>query len=109
MHLAVRAAFEANNTRIVKCLLLKGASRKIRDHKGRRPIDFLTEGKDPGITDELHSLLKQPKYCSCYMIRTPLMKMSKSPTTLILFYFLFIISHLLILFYGMPCNLLIYA
>ena len=106
LHLAVRSSFETNNTRIVKCLLLKGADRSIKDAKGRRPVDFLSEGRDPALTAELRSLLKKPKFCTCYMIRTPLVKMRKSPTTLILFYLQFLISHIFILLYGMPCNAL---
>jgi ankyrin repeat protein len=40
LHLAVKSADYLRSNRMVRILLIKGANRNLRDHRGRRPIDI---------------------------------------------------------------------
>lgn len=63
LHLAVKSADHFPSTRSIKELLIKGASRTIRDSKGRRPIDMLGELGDNRLKNELYILLSRNKNC----------------------------------------------
>jgi ankyrin repeat protein len=41
LHLAIKSVEALNSTRPVRSLLIRGASRNIRDKAGRRPIDVV--------------------------------------------------------------------
>ena len=46
LHLAVRSAEHWPNTRAIKELLIKGASRSMTEETGLRPVDLIEEIKD---------------------------------------------------------------
>jgi ankyrin repeat protein len=43
LHLAVKKSEDLQSTRPIRALLIKGASREVRDKLDRRPIDLLDE------------------------------------------------------------------
>ena len=45
LHLAVRFVEQSENTRSVRLILMRGASKNIEDIMGRKPIDIVTEIK----------------------------------------------------------------
>lgn len=99
LHLAVKAVNELNTTRPVRALLISGASRNKRDSSGRRPIDLISEVEDSKLRHELKEILKPPSSWSCLMLKTPLMKVSKRPTTMIFYLLLaFVFFSMLLLF-----------
>ena len=92
LHLAVKAVNELNTTRPVRGLLISGASRKKEDLLNRKAIDFVSEVDDSNLQRELKEILKNPSSCSCLMLKTPLKKVNKRPTTL--FFYLLIVLFL---------------
>ena len=57
LHLAVKSAEHFPNTRSIKELLIKGASRTIRDTHGRTPVDMIKEVGNIRLRQELSTLL----------------------------------------------------
>lgn len=49
-------------------------------------------------------MLKNPRGCSCFMIKTPLKLMTKSMTTPLFFIFMILLSYLLLLLLVFPCK-----
>ena len=49
-------------------------------------------------------MLKNPRGCSCFMIKTPLKLMKKSVTTPLFFIFMIILSYVLMLLLVFPCK-----
>jgi ankyrin repeat protein len=45
LHLAVRFVDQSENTRSVRLILLRGASKTVKDKNGRMPIDLIPEIK----------------------------------------------------------------
>lgn len=97
LHLAVKAVNELNTTRPVRALLISGASRNSEDLIGRKPIDLVDEIDDPRLKTELKDILKKPSSLSCLMLKTPLRKVRKRPTTM-LFYILLALVLFAVLF-----------
>lgn len=62
LHLAVRSADHFPNTRSIKELLIKGASRDITEENGLKPIDLVDEIEDEQKKRELTELLKDPGF-----------------------------------------------
>ena len=85
LHLAVKSVETLGSTRPVRSLLIRGASRQVRDHKGQRPVDYALEFEPGVLRNELIGLLKEPKSCSCFMLKAPLKLMRKSPGTSLFF------------------------
>ena len=69
LHLAIDYAEKEQNTRLVKILLLKGADRHAKNNEGKEPAEMV---KDSDMRDELLSILSQPCFLSCVMLRMPL-------------------------------------
>lgn len=63
LHLAVKSADHFPSTRSIKELLIKGASRTLRDNKGRKPIDMVKDLNDSRLKNELYNLLSRNKTC----------------------------------------------
>ena len=53
LHLAVKSAEHFPSTRSIKELLIKGASRNIRDNFGRKPIDMSVEINDARLRQDI--------------------------------------------------------
>ena len=87
LHLSVVSSEYAKSTRCTKLLLLRGARRDTRNNNGHRPIDLV---KTSSVEGDLRSMLKNPKYCSCLMLKLPPTKVTKSPSTAIFFVFLLV-------------------
>lgn len=49
-------------------------------------------------------MLKNPRGCSCFMIKTPLKLMKKSVTTPLFFIFMIILSYVLMILLVFPCK-----
>lgn len=105
LHLAVKAVNELNTTRPVRALLISGASRKKEDLLKRKPIDFVTEVEDAKLQHELKEILKNPSSCSCLMLKTPLKKVSKRPTTLLFYLFIALVLYALLFLFLFPTTL----
>lgn len=102
LHLAVKAVNELNTTRPVRALLISGASRKSKDSIGRRPIDLVSEVQDQKLRKELKEILKQPSSWSCLMLKTPLMKVKKRPTTMLFYLLLALIFYAVVFLFIFP-------
>jgi hypothetical protein len=49
-------------------------------------------------------MLKEPKECACFMLKTPLKLMKRSATTPLFFVGLIIANYLLLLLFVFPCK-----
>lgn len=78
LHLAIKSVAELGSTRPVRTLLVRGASREARSKDQRTPADLITHIPDPFLKNELKVMLKEPKVCSCFMVKTPLKLLRKS-------------------------------
>jgi ankyrin repeat protein len=105
LHLAVKAVNDLNTTRPVRALLICGASRKSQDKIGRKPIDMIDEVEDPKLKSELKEVLKNPSSLSCLMLKTPLRKVRKKPTTMLFYIFLALVLNILLFFFIFPTTL----
>ena len=54
------------------------------------------------LQNELYSMLKEPKGCTCLMLKTPLKLMRKSKKTPLFFLFLIMLNYLILLFMIFP-------
>ena len=86
LHLAVRSAEHFPNTRAIKELLIKGASRTITEENGLKPVDLIDEIRENDqLKDELKILLdKQPTHLPCCHFRQPMQKIEQNNKTLAL-------------------------
>ena len=85
LHLAVVSSETVKESRCVKILLLKGSKRENENKNGQKAIDLVKNGYMKG---ELLSILKDTSYCTCMMLKVPLTKVERSPSTLVFFLFL---------------------
>ena len=86
LHLAIRSAEELRSTRMVKHLLIRGASRDIRDNNGRLPADVADEISFPELREEIKDILEPPSaLVELFMIRTPMKKLNPSLRPIILY------------------------
>ena len=53
-------------------------------------------------------MLKNPRVCSCFMIKTPLKLMRKSVTTPLFFLSMIALSYILMLLFVFPCKIHIF-
>lgn len=81
LHLAIRTVGELNTTRPVRSLLLKGASRKAVTNKGESCTDLIKDNVAQHQLQELHQMLKEPKYIECFMMKTPMVPLRKNHKT----------------------------
>lgn len=100
LHLSVILSCRTGNTRNVKLLLLKGASRDVRNNDSYRPIDLVNT--DVNKAGELRSLLQKPTVLSWCMLKPPLSKLQKNENTVIFFLVLLTILIVLSFFYVIP-------
>ena len=105
--MAVRSADQFPNTRSIKELLIKGASRDIADENGLKPIDLVDEVEDEAKRKELKELLKDPGfYIPCCHIRQPMKKIEPNNKTLACFIVLSWGTYLMLLAFVHPCKCL---
>ena len=62
-----------------------------KDSIGRKPADLASEVNDLKLRKELKEILKPPSSWSWLMLKTPLTKVKKRPTTMIFYMFLFLL------------------
>ena len=105
LHLAVKAVNDLNTTRPVRALLISGASRKVEDKINRKPIDLIDEVDDPKLKIELKEILKTPSSLGCLMLKTPLRKVSKKPTTMLFYIFLALLLNSVLFLFIFPTTL----
>ncbi|CDW75651.1 dhhc zinc finger domain containing protein [Stylonychia lemnae] len=102
LHLAVKSVEQLRSTRPVRSLLIRGSSRNARDKQGRKPVDLVDQISIPSLQQELRSMLKEPKGCTCFMIKTPLKLMRKSASTPTFFLGLILINYILLFLFVLP-------
>lgn len=86
LHLAVRSAEHFPTTRSIKELLIKGASRDIKEENGLKPIDLVAEIENEALRIELTQLLKKPGfYLPCCHFKQPIQKIEPNNNTLVCF------------------------
>jgi palmitoyltransferase ZDHHC13/17 len=95
LHLSVILSCKTGNTRNVKLLLLKGASRDVINNDDYKPIDLVNS--DVQKAAELKSLLQNSSFLSCCMLRAPLTKLRKNERTVV--FFLILVSLLIFFSY----------
>lgn len=105
LHLAVKSVDALKSTRPVRSLLIRGASRDAKDKQGRKPVELLEQVTNPVLQNELRHMLKKPRVCSCFMIKTPLKLMRKSLSTPLFFMGLITLSYILLLLCVFPCKI----
>jgi palmitoyltransferase ZDHHC13/17 len=105
LHLAVKAVNDLNTTRPVRALLICGASRKSEDKIKRKPIDLIDEVEDPKLKNELKDILSNPSSFSCLMLKTPLRKVSKKPTTMLFYMLLALVLFAILFIFIFPTTL----
>jgi ankyrin repeat protein len=107
LHLAVKSVETLKSVRPVRSLLIRGASRNVKDKNGRTPADLIKScmsEPEGGLAYELRSMLQEPRDCSCLMIKTPLKLMRKSPRMTIMFSIIISLSYLIMLVFIFPCK-----
>ena len=68
---------------------MRGASREIRDNKGKKPVDLALNIKCENLQKELKNNLEEDKKCDCLGLTTSLKKTEKSikmPITFLCFF-----------------------
>jgi palmitoyltransferase ZDHHC13/17 len=83
LHLSVILSCRTGNTRNVKLLLLKGASRNVENNDQYRPIDLINS--EVTKAGELRQLLKNASFFSWCMLKPPLTKLRKNERTVAFF------------------------
>ena len=110
LHLAVRSADHFPNTRSIKELLIKGASRSITEENGLKPIDLVDEIEDEQKRRELLELLKEPGfYIPCCHFRQPMKKIEPNNNTLACFLVLTWGTYIALLAFVHPCKFIFYV
>ena len=100
LHLSVILSWKTGNTRNVKLLLLKGASRNISNNDNYIPIDLISS--ENTNTKELKGLLKSPTFLSWWMLKPPLTKLTKNERTVVFFILLLVLLMFLSFSYVVP-------
>jgi ankyrin repeat protein len=79
LHLAVKSAEELKNSRPIRALLFRGASKDIRDNQENLPIDIAKDIKSITLRNEIIGYLNNNGgILDCCMLKTPLRKVEKS-------------------------------
>ena len=105
LHLAVRSADHFPNTRSLKELLIKGASRDIKENSGKKAIELVSEVEDEQKRKELTELLKEPGfYIPSSHIRQPMQKTNPSNKTLVCFVVMAWGTYLSLMAFVYPCK-----
>jgi hypothetical protein len=88
---------EIGHTRILRFLLVRGASRDAEDKFDRKPIDLVSDNiTSPKLQREVRNVLKEPSWTSEYlMTRTPLKKLKKNWKGVFAYFMLFWVTYLL--------------
>ena len=100
LHLSVILSWKSGNTRNVKLLLLKGASRDIENNDNYVPIDLVSN--EMINAKELRSILNKPTFLSCWMLKPPLTKLNKNNRTVVFFILQLLVMIFLSFFYIIP-------
>lgn len=93
LHISVKSIEEHGSLRNVKALLLDGSLRTIEDAEGKMPIDYVEEIGDTLLANDLIQILSQPRSWMCCLLKTPLMKLKRSPNVLIQFFLLLLLNY----------------
>lgn len=95
LHLAVKSIEEHGSLRNIKALLLEGALRTLRDRDKKKPIDYVDTVEDEQLSNNLSRVLEEPNSWLCWMLKTPLKKVRKSRSLVLLFYFILLLNWIL--------------
>ena len=95
------------SSRCVRQLLIKGASRDIKDTLGRRPVDLAETISHGNLQRQVRQMLKPVKMWECLMLKTPMMKMKRSNRTLLFYVLINLFTVSILTFVVFPCKLII--
>jgi palmitoyltransferase ZDHHC13/17 len=101
LHLAVLTSEKVMETRWVKILLLKGSKRNLENNRGESARDLVKPGE---MHDELHSILKEQRYCTWLMLKVPLAKIDRNERTAVFFFVLYLIMNAASVLYIIPAT-----
>ena len=102
MHLAVRNVDISENTRSVRLILLRGASKTIKDKNGLIPMDLVEEIKNQDFSNDVTRMLSKPGALDCLMLSPPTRLVRKKATNLVIFLILFLGIILIEIFITLP-------
>ena len=102
LHLAVRFVDQSENTRAVRLILLRGASKTIEEKMGRIPIDLVSEIRNQDFANDVRRMLSPPKALDCLMLSPPTRLVRKKVTNLVVFAVLFFSVILIEVFIAFP-------
>lgn len=91
MHLAVKYVKEAETTRMVRFLMLRGANTSIKNNNNKLPIDYKYEIETNSWYNDVVKLLGPPGKLDFLMLTTPTRKIKRRPILLGLLMTLFVL------------------
>ena len=96
LHLDVKSVEILEYCRPVRALLIKGADPKIKDKKGKTPIDYVNDIDSENLKAELKNVFEQSQHTKKSVNPISLEKAtSKNRSTMIAYYVLFVIIYLI--------------
>jgi ankyrin repeat protein len=90
LHLAVKYVEDAETTRMVRFLMLRGADTTIKNKDGKLAIDFRSEIETKSWKNDVERLLGPPGTFDFLMLSTPTRKIKRRPILLGVFVSLFL-------------------
>jgi len=87
----VKYVEEAETTRMVRFLMLRGADTTIKNKDGKLAIDFKSEIETKSWKNDVQRLLGPPGTFDFLMLSTPTRKIKRRPILLIIFALLFLL------------------
>jgi hypothetical protein len=85
LHLAVKGVEAIQSTKMVRALLVNGASRNVRDAEGKKAYGMVSSNLTKDLRNELKGILKTPHYCECCIAKYPLVPIKQNWRTVVLF------------------------
>ena len=98
----MRFVDQSENTRSVRLILLRGASKTILEKNGRKPIDLISEIRNQEFAKDVRRMLSPPGALDCLMLSPPTRLIRKTPKNLAIFVILFLGVILIEIFITLP-------
>ena len=83
LHKAVKYVDDAETTRMVRFLILRGAATNIRNNKGELPMDLVKNIESRKMARDVEKMLGPPGTFDFLMLSTPTRKMKRNSYVLI--------------------------
>lgn len=102
LHLAVKSADQLQSGRPVRALLMKGATRDVRDNNGQTPHDLADMLNGRRLAREIKEALTSDTTCNCLMLKPVLKKTEKSMEMPLAFMGFFITIYMILFVFLFP-------